>query len=125
MIRRPPRSTRTDTLFPYTTLFRSSPPVIDAVHLDGVVLHLRVPAAHGDGMIQGGPRHILLELAVDLPDDLPALLLICRRGLRFEQRFYLLVAVSGIVANRIAGVVLIEVLRSEERGVGQMWVSTC
>src|SRR3546814_2396834 len=25
MIRRPPRSTRTDTLFPYTTLFRSYP----------------------------------------------------------------------------------------------------
>src|SRR3546814_6152185 len=25
MTRRPPRSTRTDTLFPYTTLFRSSP----------------------------------------------------------------------------------------------------
>src|SRR3546814_5333515 len=25
MIRRPPSSTRTDTLFPYTTLFRSSP----------------------------------------------------------------------------------------------------
>src|SRR3546814_2828391 len=29
MIRRPPRSTRTDTLFPYTTLFRSHP-----VHID-------------------------------------------------------------------------------------------
>src|SRR3546814_5125590 len=27
MIRRPPRSTRTDTLFPYTTLFRSSTPM--------------------------------------------------------------------------------------------------
>src|SRR3546814_2880900 len=26
MIRRPPRSTRTDTLFPYTTLFRSDGP---------------------------------------------------------------------------------------------------
>src|SRR3546814_3260296 len=26
MIRRPPRSTRTDTLFPYTTLFRSASP---------------------------------------------------------------------------------------------------
>src|SRR3546814_1114506 len=26
MIRRPPRSTRTDTLFPYTTLFRSANP---------------------------------------------------------------------------------------------------
>src|SRR3546814_1281364 len=30
MIRRPPRSTRTDTLFPYTTLFRS-PSVLDAI----------------------------------------------------------------------------------------------
>src|SRR3546814_13609901 len=30
MIRRPPRSTRTDTLFPYTTLFRS-----DHVHAAG------------------------------------------------------------------------------------------
>src|SRR3546814_6240249 len=27
MIRRPPRSTRSDTLFPYTTLFRSAPAV--------------------------------------------------------------------------------------------------
>src|SRR3546814_4353415 len=27
MIRRPPRSTRTDTLFPYTTLFRSALPI--------------------------------------------------------------------------------------------------
>src|SRR3546814_3978665 len=30
MIRRPPRSTRTDTLFPYTTLFRSHETVIVA-----------------------------------------------------------------------------------------------
>src|SRR3546814_3160263 len=29
MIRRPPRSTRTDTLFPYTTLFRSPAPVVE------------------------------------------------------------------------------------------------
>src|SRR3546814_6189202 len=28
MILRPPRSTRTDTLFPYTTLFRSSPQLL-------------------------------------------------------------------------------------------------
>src|SRR3546814_1942476 len=27
MIRRPPRATRTDTLFPYTSLFRSSSPI--------------------------------------------------------------------------------------------------
>src|SRR3546814_1360753 len=37
MIRRPPRSTRTDTLFPYTTLFRSPLPgfgIAFAVHPD-------------------------------------------------------------------------------------------
>src|SRR3546814_15732581 len=33
MIRRPPRSTRTDTLFPYTTLFRSC--IDDKVQLEG------------------------------------------------------------------------------------------
>src|SRR3546814_8925483 len=31
MIRRPPRSTRTDTLFPYTTLFRSVTPQTQVV----------------------------------------------------------------------------------------------
>src|SRR3546814_6641122 len=31
MIRRPPRSTRTDTLFPYTTLFRSVDETIEAL----------------------------------------------------------------------------------------------
>src|SRR3546814_6370836 len=36
MIRRPPRSTRTDTLFPYTTLFRS--PVLLVI---SVLLHQR------------------------------------------------------------------------------------
>src|SRR3546814_3954927 len=34
MIRRPPRSTRTDTLFPYTTLFRSHQASADGVLLD-------------------------------------------------------------------------------------------
>src|SRR3546814_19813512 len=36
MIRRPPRSTRTDTLFPYTTLFRSALQVIDAQVIEDV-----------------------------------------------------------------------------------------
>src|SRR3546814_1372004 len=35
MIRRPPRSTRTDTLFPYTTLFRSVLPVFRVIIADG------------------------------------------------------------------------------------------
>src|SRR3546814_5002799 len=37
MIRRPPRSTRTDTLFPYTTLFRSRS---ELAHAAGVVKDL-------------------------------------------------------------------------------------
>src|SRR3546814_19404717 len=32
MVRRPPRSTRTDTLFPYTTLFRSLYRIVGATH---------------------------------------------------------------------------------------------
>src|SRR3546814_6440656 len=39
MIRRPPRSTRTDTLFPYTTLFRS----ILGVEIEA---HVQFDAAH-------------------------------------------------------------------------------
>src|SRR3546814_2506101 len=35
MIRRPPRSTRTDTLFPYTTLFRSVPRRERQYHVTG------------------------------------------------------------------------------------------
>src|SRR3546814_21073624 len=35
MIRRPPRSTRTDTLFPYTTLFRSNDNLDGSVGISG------------------------------------------------------------------------------------------
>src|SRR3546814_2088538 len=54
MIRRPPRSTRTDTLFPYTTLFRSPCPAAAVrqagrcrrpVHRHGQGTDLRPPPA--------------------------------------------------------------------------------
>src|SRR3546814_3143412 len=38
MIRRPPRSTRTDTLFPYTTLFRSRVRSAGSLHAGRIVL---------------------------------------------------------------------------------------
>src|SRR3546814_20236089 len=47
MIRRPPRSTRTDTLFPYTTLFRSD--------VDAVVEEAR----EADQPL--GPAHVFLQ----------------------------------------------------------------
>src|SRR3546814_15154111 len=43
MIRRPPRSTRTDTLFPYTTLFRS------AGYIDQRTKVTKGPAVTSDG----------------------------------------------------------------------------
>src|SRR3546814_9676868 len=66
MIRRPPRATRTDTLFPYTTLFRSKLvrddvhfrqpgdvlAVIAGHHLAVVARALRGGADHGRGLLQ-------------------------------------------------------------------------
>src|SRR3546814_6843166 len=56
MIRRPPRSTRTDTLFPYTTLFRSLAP-IDRVEVvtDGS------SALYGSDAVGGVANVILLK----------------------------------------------------------------
>src|SRR3546814_5853801 len=47
MIRRPPRSTRTDTLFPYTTLFRSGRPRSACFHARGGARNHRVCCAAG------------------------------------------------------------------------------
>src|SRR3546814_1071775 len=61
MIRRPPRSTRTDTLFPYTTLFRShAAPVADArdVNFQGVARHHRLAETR---LVD---RHEVYDLAV-------------------------------------------------------------
>src|SRR3546814_3106051 len=41
MIRRPTRSTRTDTLFPYTTLFRSRRIELEAIEQDGLIVDHR------------------------------------------------------------------------------------
>src|SRR3546814_18939630 len=46
MIRRPPRSTRTDTLFPYTTLFRSHDGLVDRVRIDRAAVPLGAIVAH-------------------------------------------------------------------------------
>src|SRR3546814_17533688 len=61
MIRRPPRSTRTDTLFPYTTLFRSGLFLLLQVGRFWVLRTLgtrwttRVIVLPGEPLVTGGP----------------------------------------------------------------------
>src|SRR3546814_15788197 len=96
MFRRPPAATRTDSLFPYTTLFRSFLAYLD---LDGARLARRV------GLLYFGR---LLARDRDL-------LAIFGGAVRAAQRFEQLCLVAfgdGIV-------------RSEERRVGKECVRTC
>src|SRR3546814_4869701 len=77
MTRRPPRSTRTDTLFPYTTLFRSNavaPRALLAIHLAEDVMEEDIGAARrvGRGIVaddrvetEGGLDRLALEPAVE------------------------------------------------------------
>src|SRR3546814_8048592 len=62
MIRRPPRSTRTDTLFPYTTLFRSRERDLERV--PGVVRVL-----HHLADVDGRPDERGVDAVVELLDD--------------------------------------------------------
>src|SRR3546814_15302962 len=70
MIRRPPRSTRTDTLFPYTTLFRSYAADVEGVGIghEAPIAAIRRRAAFGLGphMRDVGPRQLAGKIGNDL-----------------------------------------------------------
>src|SRR3546814_1539026 len=59
MIRRPPSATRTDTLFPYTTLFRSRA---------GAEARARGPDRRGDRRVRARPRRKRLSSVLCLQD---------------------------------------------------------
>src|SRR3546814_16837843 len=85
MIRRPPRSTRTDTLVPYTTLFRSRRVVrpqheVDALAFQFVAHRLNARAAHADA---GADR--IGAVVVGQHRDLGAVARITRAGLDVDQ----------------------------------------
>src|SRR3546814_56061 len=84
MIRRPPRSTRTDTLFPYTTLFRSDARwdvlhqhlVVVLQHEDALqqvlqLAHVARPAVAAEDLRHGGfpALHLAAVAAVELADE--------------------------------------------------------
>src|SRR3546814_5260544 len=68
MIRRPPRSTRTDTLFPYTTLFRSTVEQATArlAEAGGFTPEVGEPVFSEDV-----PEGVVMSLAPDVPAELP------------------------------------------------------
>src|SRR3546814_9441437 len=63
MIRRPPRSTRTDTLFPYTTLFRST---AIAVGVDVRKHAGYIPGPTAERMCDVGCLHLVTTIVVVL-----------------------------------------------------------
>src|SRR3546814_14292886 len=63
MIRRPPRSTRTDTLFPYTTLFRSDSYADAAISGSSMILRPAVQKLLADA--QAGKFDIVVAEALD------------------------------------------------------------
>src|SRR3546814_14636679 len=78
MIRRPPRSTRTDPLFPYPTLFRSGPAHLIVV--GGGPIGAELAQAHR----RLGARVTILEMVKILPKDDPELAELVRRRLIAE-----------------------------------------
>src|SRR3546814_18020836 len=113
MIRRPPRSTRTDTLFPYTTLFRSSAPFGFAFLCkggDALAKILRPHQSAEDAAVRG---HRLFERFKLLQPVERFLRRADRRGRLFEQ----LRRERARRRHRPA-------IRAEERRVGKEWGST-
>src|SRR3546814_3184442 len=64
MIRRPPRSTRTDTLFPYTTLFRSIRGVlVNIASVNAVIVPMGLAAYNAS---KGAVNQLTKTMAVEL-----------------------------------------------------------
>src|SRR3546814_15676411 len=86
MIRRPPRSTRTDTLFPYTTLFRSIMRIAD--------VQLTFPAILIALLIDGLSRSVLPR---ELHADIWFYVLVLAIGLSFWVQYARTVRSSAMV----------------------------
>src|SRR3546814_17142128 len=94
MIRRPPTSTRTDTLFPYTTLFRSHAPTGEQGEVDvGQQQPLAAPQGdilegdHGARILQGATRVASIVPALHYRLHLPSLADRCRPPRRRSPSF--------------------------------------
>src|SRR3546814_20609442 len=122
MIRRPPRSTRTDTLFPYTTLFRSNDNVswrakdqghlskAAANHIASTVFPVGTSFSEIIGMIKdpAGPPKQRIRSGRFAPQE--------NTSTHEHRELY----TAHLDPARLS-----VPIRSEERRVGKEWVSTC
>src|SRR3546814_19128896 len=141
MIRRPPRSTRTDTRFPYTTLFRSErhtnlqAPTEKAGRQSGLYVVLLLADLGGSGQHHGqpghrGPAEMDVRAHIDLPVHLdagqvaPALGSPPPKPLHPHRpaRAYLR---PGEVMNFLLIATFLDSIRSEWRSFGKECVSSC
>src|SRR3546814_18938023 len=127
MIRRPPGSTRTATLFPYTTLFRSTFSIAavgsqpeaarfgQEIHLFSIEDEVR-PAPECATLFVGSSS---IRFWFGIDRDFPGRKIIKRGlgGATIADFTYLFDAVVGRYKPR-------HIVRSEERRVGEEWVST-
>src|SRR3546814_13796864 len=105
MIPLPPRSTRTDTLFPYTTLFRS-----------------RLAYLEHEDANRWIARPMRSEAAIEFPFDLPVTAEFHARGDRLARSFML---PGGKPVNGGLRILEPRGTRTEERRVGKKCVRTC
>src|SRR3546814_18035 len=94
MLRRPPRSTRTDTLFPYTTLFRSEH-LGDHLRLVGVGRDRQIAARENLGM-----PHDVLDRCAGIAHPVAAM----RAGPKDRRRRFLQLPIARMAIGEHAGV---------------------
>src|SRR3546814_1355706 len=114
MIRRPPRSTRTDTLFPYTTLFRSTDRPFLILRGKGGKERLAPISDRARAAIAQWSVHVAAESAWLFPSGKSHL-----SRIRLYQMVKELAAAAGITPERVSPHVLrhafaTHLLRSEE-----------
>src|SRR3546814_1028370 len=120
MIRRPPRSTRTDTLFPYTTLFRSE--------LEPPLAYLFGELPKGDAWLDEAVSQVLIDLenlihAAKIEQyDLVA----CRHLLTCDRAAHRLKRRSGLARHREdLGKLLGVARRDDTQGQGDSGMEGC
>src|SRR3546814_12894424 len=121
MIRLPPRSTRTDTLFPYTTLFRSvgigfGLQAVVQNFLSGLILLAERPVKVGDWVSLGGIEGDIRRINVRATE------------IQMGDHSTVIVPNSEFITKVVRNVTHASPLgrvRSEERRVGKECVSTC